>query len=690
MQKQQTLLIELGTEELPAKELYNIHLSFCSNILTQLKLYHIPHGSYTTFATPRRIALKIEQMHTTYTDKTIKKKGPSILNSFDVSGNPSCIALKWAQSCKINIKQAIKIKNNQGEWLYYEKKSQTQETYNILPKIIYTSIKHINLKTKMRWDNYNHKFSRPIRNICTLFGEKIISINIFNLYSNRILRHHLSMQSRKIIIQHAEQYPDILFKHSNIIAHFNTRKEKIKKDITYLAKKHNGILKFSNMLLEEITSIVESPTALIGKFNKKFLQLPHEILVHIMSHQQKYLSMYNETEQLIPYFIFVSNVISNSTQHIISGNEKVLHSRFADAEFFFKNDSKKKLEDYLPKLKHVLFHQKLGSLYDKTCRIQTLIEWIAPYTQANINHSIRAAQLSKCDLVTNMVCEFPDIQGTIGMYYALQNKEINEIAIAIKEQYQPKLSNDSLPSHPIACALSIADKIDTLSGIFGIQEYPKNDKDPYALKRAAIGILRILIKYNIPINLKKLIEISVNLYQSINEKQNTINTTLKFIIKKCYSIYKKTEYDKNIVTSVLICNITTPIDIDARIKAISHFKTLTIYQSLISINKRISNILKKNTIKLNRHIDNNLVINIEEKNVVKIILYLESTIPHLILNYKYKEALININQLNIPINIFFNKIIINHDNIHIKINRLTILDKIKKLFLKIADFSVLF
>ncbi|CAL4319680.1 glycine--tRNA ligase subunit beta [Buchnera aphidicola] len=684
-----TLLVEIGTEELPAKELNNISLSFCKNVVEELNLHKIKYGNIIPYATPRRLALKIENINPLYTKKAIKKKGPSIFHAFDHNNLPTKSALCWAKSCGIELKQAKRIKNNKEEWLYYETNEKKENIDIIFPKIIFTSIKKINTYTLMKWENNEFKFSRPVRNISILLDNKIIPANIFGIHSDRILRNHISFKNSKIIINNANEYPDILFKHSQIIAHFNSRKEKIKKDAELLVKKINGNLYYSDILLNEITSLVESPKVLIGKFDKKFLILPHEILIHIMTNNQKYFPVYDIDKKLIPHFIFVTNIQSCHLKYVITGNENVLQARFTDAEFFFKNDQLKKIEEYLPSLKNILFQKKLGSLYEKTNRIKSLITWIAPLINANVTDAIRAATLSKCDLNTNMVFEFPEIQGIIGMYYAINNKEKKEVAIAIKEHYQPKFSGDQLPSNLIACALAIADKIDTLSGIFGIGEYPKGDKDPYALKRTATGIIRIIISKKMLIDLKKLIIKSTNLYKKIINKKSTIDLLIEFILERCCSFYHLKGYNIDIIQSVLSCKLTELIDIDARIKAISYLKKLNIYRSLVLVNKRICKILEKNKQKINENINYNLIKEKSEIILQKKIENLNIILPDLLLKKRYKEILLNLSNLIDPIELFFNSVVINHQDPEIKLNRLTILYKIKKIFLNIADFSYL-
>ena len=456
----------------------------------------------------------------------VNKKGPSIKDAYDKNGLPTEAAHSWAKYCGINIDQANRLKTKKGEWLSYQIKIKQEKLEELLPNITESALKKIIIPKSMRWEITNQKFSRPIRNIVLLLDEKIIKGSIFNVTSNNLLYNHICAKEKKIKIKNAKQYPLILFQNNNIIANYEIRKQTVIKKINEIAQNINGFIKNNNFLIEEVTALVESPVALLANFEKRFLKIPKKILRYIIEKQQKCFPVYNFKKDILPYFIFISNIHSKEPVKIIKGNQKVMDARLSDIEFFLKNDRKTKLEDYLISLKKVLFQNNLGSLYSKTLRLKRLIEWIAEYSCSNIQDSIRAAVLSKCDLMTNMVREFPELQGTIGMYYALKDQEKKDVATALKEQYLPSFSGDKLPETILGCSLSIADKIDTLSGMFCLGKIPSSDKDPFALRRLAIGIIRIIIIKNIPLDLKDLIKKSLILYHKKYANDTKLYTKL--------------------------------------------------------------------------------------------------------------------------------------------------------------------
>ncbi|CAL4326197.1 glycine--tRNA ligase subunit beta [Buchnera aphidicola] len=685
------LLVEIGTEELPAKILNTISLSFHDNFTKQLKSLNISYKNIEHFSTPRRLALKIIDIDTS--DKTIEidKKGPLIIDSYDKNGLPTKAAHGWAKHCGINLDQADRMKTKKGEFLYFRKKIKQENIEILIPKIIETALKKIIIEKPMRWESENQRFSRPIRNILILLDNQIIKGKIFNLFSNNFLHNHISSKENKIKIRHAKQYPCILLYKHNIIAKYEIRKKEIVKQIDILAEQKNGFIKKNNHLIEEVTALVESPTALLANFEEQFLKIPKKILVYVIENQQKCFPIYNLKNELLPYFIFISNINSKKYNEIVIGYEKVMHARLSDAAFFFQNDKKIKLADYILSLKKVLFQNNLGSLYEKTLRLQVLIEWIAKYSLIDKKNSIRAAYLSKCDLVTNIVCEFPELQGIAGMYYALADKEKKDIAIALKEQYLPSFSGDQIPSTMIGCSLSIADKIDTLSGMFFIGKTPNSEKDPFALRRLAIGILRIIIMKNIPLDLKDLINKSLDVYNK-NHTNNLFlyDKIIKFFITRLIHWYEKKGYDIKIIKSVLSFKPTQPIDIDKKIKSIAFFQKLDYSQSIILSVKRISNVLKKEKVKITGDINIKLIKKIEEKMLLNQMNNFNICTKKLFKEKKYKEILLEIKEFEQPINNFFSKVQIYDINSETRKNRLILLKKLEEMFYKITNFSYLY
>ncbi|WP_261979503.1 glycine--tRNA ligase subunit beta [Buchnera aphidicola] len=685
-----TFVVEIGTEELPAKILYRLIILFYENFISELKLYNIKYKKVNYFATPRRLALKILDIDISENVKKILKKGPSLKYAFNQDGSPTKSAHSWAKHIGIEVDKASYLKNKKGEWLAYYIKQKQENIETLLPKITEISLKKISIQNLMRWEKNNTKFFRPIRNILMMLDDQTINYKMFNVNSTNKLHNHISYKEKNICLNHAQEYPFSLLKYSYITADYETRKKIIKTEIKEIANKVNGYTKINYSLLEEINSMVESPKCFLATFEEQYIEyIPNEILIYVIEKQQKCFPIYNN-EKILPYFIFTTNINSKNNNQIILGNENIMKAKIDDIIFFLNKDNKMKLLDYLPLLKKVLFHNHLGTLYDKTIRLQLLVGLMS--NDSNKIDLIKSATLSKCDLITDMVCEFPELQGTIGMYYALKNQEKHEIAISIKEQYLPSFSEDKLPSSIIGSVLSIADKIDTLCGMFLINQIPLSNKDPFALRRAALGIIRIIIHQKMSLDLKYLIFNSLKNYNK--EKLNYVfisNKIIDFFKLRLLSFYKKKEYDIKIIQSVLACQLTEILDIDMRIKAISDFKKTEELKSVTLIIKRISNILKTHKKYINNtEINISLIQKIEEKNLFEEINNFNQDTKKLFIEKKYKSILLRLKKFENPINNFFNQVQINHDNAEIKNNRLILLKTVEKIFFNIANFSFLY
>lgn len=685
-----TFLVEIGTEELPAKILYHLIISFYKSFIDKLKFYNIKYKQVDYFATPRRLALKIIDIDDTEKTKKILKKGPSLKCSFNKDGTPTKAACAWAKNIGIEINKASQLKNKQGSWLVHYVKQKQENIEISLPKIVEISLKKINIKNLMRWEVNNAKFFRPIRNVLMMLDNKIINNKIFNVFSKNKVHNHISCKEKNIHLNHAQEYPSILLKESYIIADYEARKEKIKIEIKKTAKQVNGYTQINYVLLEEINSIVESPKGLLARFKEEYIKhIPNDILIYIIEKQQKCFPIYHQ-KKLLPYFTFISNINSKNNHQIISGNEKVMEARLSDAMFFLNKDNQIKLLDYLPLLKKVLFYKNLGTLYDKTMRLKSLVDLMS--NNSNKIDLIKLAMLSKCDLITDMVSEFPELQGIIGMYYAIKNHEKYEIAISIKEQYLPSFSEDKLPSSIMGSILSIADKIDTLCGMFLINQIPSSNKDPFALRRAALGIIRIIINNKMSLDLKFLIFNSLEFYNKREVDYKLIsNKIMDFLKLRLSFFYEKKGYNIQIIKSVLSFQLTKILDVDQKIKAISDFKETKQSKSIFLTIKRISNILKvyKKYI-INNEIDINLMQKEEEKLLFKEIKNFNHDTKKLFIEQNYKKILLRLKNFENPINNFFNQVKINHCDPKIKNNRLILLKKVETIFFRIANFSFLY
>ena len=686
---EKTFLVEIGTEELPPKALRSLAESFAANFTAELDTAGLAHGEVSWFAAPRRLALKVANLSAAQPDREVEKRGPAIAAAFDASGAPTKAAEGWARGCGITVEQADRLSTDKGEWLVYRAKVTGESAQVLLPAMIATSLSKLPIPKLMRWGASDVQFVRPVHTVTLLLGDELIPATILGIASARTIRGHRFMGEPEFTIDSADQYPQILLERGHVQADFEARKATIKADAEEAARKIGGVADLSESLLEEVTSLVEWPVVLTAKFEEKFLAVPAEALVYTMKGDQKYFPVYDNAGKLLPNFIFVTNIISKDPQQIISGNEKLVRPRLADAEFFFNSDRKRRLEDNLPRLETVLFQKELGTLRDKTDRIQALAGWIAAQIGADVNHATRAGLLSKCDLMTNMVFEFTDTQGVMGMHYARHDGEAEDVAVALNEQYQPRFAGDDLPSNPIACALAIADKMDTLAGIFGIGQHPKGDKDPFALRRAALGVLRIIVEKNLPLDLQTLTEEAVRLYGSKLSNAKVVDEVIDFMLGRFRAWYQDEGYTVDTIQAVLARRPTRPADFDARMKAVSHFRTLDAAATLAAANKRVSNILAKSSEPLNDSVQASLLKENEEIKLATYVAALSSKLQPYFAEGRYQEALIELAELRETVDNFFDKVMVNAEDRAVRINRLTLLAKLRELFLQVADISLL-
>ncbi|ENZ5481905.1 glycyl-tRNA synthetase beta subunit [Serratia marcescens BIDMC 44] len=686
---QQTFLVEIGTEELPPKALRSLAESFAANFTAELDNAGLEHGDVSWFAAPRRLALKVANLSAAQADREIEKRGPAIAQAFDAEGKPSKAAEGWARGCGITVDQAERLVTDKGEWLMYRAHVKGQSAQALLAGMVSTALAKLPIPKLMRWGDSDVQFVRPVHTVTMLLGADLIPGTVLGIDSARTVRGHRFMGEAEFTLDNADQYPQILLERGKVVADYEARKALIKRDAELAAQKIGGKADLSDSLLEEVASLVEWPVVLTAKFEEKFLAVPAEALVYTMKGDQKYFPVYDAAGKLLPNFIFVANIESKDPQQIISGNEKVVRPRLADAEFFFNTDRKKRLEDNLPRLETVLFQQQLGTLRDKTDRIQALAGWVAGQIGADVNHATRAGLLSKCDLMTNMVFEFTDTQGVMGMHYARHDGEAEDVAVALNEQYQPRYAGDALPQSLVACSLAIADKMDTLAGIFGIGQHPKGDKDPFALRRAALGVLRIIVEKNLPLDLQTLTEEAVRLYGSKLTNAKVVDEVVEFMLGRFRAWYQEEGHAVDTIQAVLARRPTKPADFDARVKAVSHFRTLEAAAALAAANKRVSNILAKSTETLNDSVRASVLKDAAEIQLATHLVVLRDKLQPYFAAGHYQEALVELAALREPVDAFFDNVMVMADDAEVRVNRLTLLSKLRELFLQVADISVL-
>ncbi len=663
-------LIELGTEELPPKQLRTLAEAFAANFAAELATADIAHEGVTWFATPRRLALKVANLAESQPDRVVEKRGPAVNVAFDADGKPTKAAEGWARGNGITVEQAERLVTDKGEWLLFKEQVQGQQTASVVVEMAAKALANLPIAKPMRWGDKETQFIRPVKTLTILFGSELIQGEILGVASARTLRGHRFMG----------EYPAILEERGKVIADYATRKAMIIEGSQQAAQQLGGIADLEDALVEEVTSLVEWPVVMTAKFEEKFLKVPAEALVYTMKGDQKYFPVYDASKKLLPNFIFVSNIESKEPRHIVEGNEKVVRPRLADAEFFFNTDRKRPLVDRLPLLENAIFQQQLGTIKDKTDRITELAGYIAEQIGADVEKSKRAGLLAKCDLMTSMVFEFTDTQGVMGMHYARHDGEAEEVAVALNEQYMPRF--DELPSRGVSAAVAMADKLDTIVGIFGIGQAPKGS-DPFALRRASLGVLRILVEYGYQLDLVDLIAKAKSLFGDRLTNANVEQEVIEFMLGSFPTWYQDAGFSIDIIQAVLARNPTKPADFDQRVKAVSHFRALEEAEALAAANKRVGNILAKYDGELGEEIDLALLQEDAEKALAEAVEIMAEATGN------YQEALSKLAGLRAPVDAFFDNVMVMADDEALKKNRLTLLNKLRNLFLQIADISLL-
>jgi len=684
----QNFLVEIGTEELPPKALKTLATSFADNVEAELNQAGLSFDKIEWFAAPRRLAVKVLNLATQQPSKEIEKRGPAVSAAFDAEGKPTKAAEGWARGCGITVEQAERIATDKGEWLVHRAKIEGQPTKNLLNDIVANALAKLPIPKPMRWADKTVQFIRPVHTVTMLLGDELIEGEILGVASARTIRGHRFLGEKEFEIQHADQYPQLLREKGSVVADFNERKAEILAKSQAKATALGGVADIEESLLEEVTSLVEYPNVLAAKFEERFLAVPAEALVYTMKGDQKYFPIYDKDGKLLPHFIFVSNINPEDPTAIIEGNEKVVRPRLTDAEFFFKTDLKQKLVDRLPRLETVLFQQQLGTLKDKTDRIEQLAGEIAKQIGADEAKAKRAGLLSKCDLMTNMVFEFTDTQGVMGMHYARHDGEDEEVAVALNEQYMPRFAGDELPKSLVASAVALADKFDTLTGIFGIGQAPKGSADPFALRRAALGALRIIVEKNLPLDLEDLVKKSAALFGDKLTNKNVVADVVDFMLGRFRAWYQDEGIAVDVIQAVLARRPTRPADFDARVRAVSHFRTLDSAEALAAANKRVSNILAKADAAIG---EINLTACVEpaEKALAEAVLALRTEVQPLIAKGDYTAVLDKLANLRAPVDNFFDNVMVNAEDPALRQNRLAILNTLQGLFLQVADISLL-
>jgi glycyl-tRNA synthetase beta chain len=684
----ENLLIEIGTEELPPKSLVKLATSFASSVENALLTAEVQFSAVTWLATPRRLAVSVKQLSPVQKDRLIEKRGPAVGVAFDAEGKPTQAALGWARSNNVNIEDVGRLKTDKGEWLLYQGSEKGLAIKTILPDIIEKALSSLPIPKPMRWGAGSIQFIRPIHTVTIVFGSELIPANVLGIDSNRLVMGHRFLGEKSFLLNHADDYVEEMRRHF-VVADYNERKESIRAAVNDMALKENAVADMNEELLEEVTALVEWPVAMTASFDNSFLEVPKEALIYTMKGDQKYFPLVDNRGKLLSRFIFISNIETAHPALIISGNEKVIRPRLADAQFFFATDRRHTLESRLDSLESILFQKQLGTLLDKSKRIADLAGSIAALLNQDIAAASRAGLLSKTDLMTNMVMEFPDVQGVMGMYYAKLDGESEEVANALNEQYKPRFSGDSLPTSPVSIAVALADKIDTLVGIFGIGQTPKGDKDPFALRRAAIGVLRIIVENNLALDLNTLVESSIDSFSDKVIRQGLKESVIDFILARFKAWYLEQGVTVDVIQAVLEVRPTKPAEFAARVDAIQQFKLNVAAEALAAANKRVANILSKNSVELIGKIETSLLGDEAEIRLYEALNHTQREVDSLVLVSDYIGALNRLAELREPIDNFFESVMVMVEDETVRKNRLGILLKLRQLFLSCGDISLL-
>lgn len=689
----QDLLVEIGCEELPTQEVYLLKDKLWSSLVTTLssaKLIDADNAdNIKMFSTPRRITAYIPNIVTQQPAQAIERQGPGYEQAFDTHGKPTSAALGFAQSCGVAFETLTFLETPKGKRLYYRAEQAGRKTIELLPELIRQAILKTPIFRPMRWGIHTESFARPVHWLLLMFGTEIIPLTLFGIHSSNQTVGHRFHHPAPLTITAPKDYARILREQGNVVADFKERYDQIRQAIAAVTPKGQQI-EIDKDLLNEVTALVEWPVALVGHFNPEFLKIPQEALITSMKVNQKYFPVLNQQGQLQPAFVLVSNIEGKDPSLIIHGNERVLNARLTDAAFFFKNDCTHSLASRLPHLEQVIFQKQLGSVADKIERIVTVSAFIAENIGANIAVTKQAAQLCKCDLLSEMVGEFPTLQGVMGYYYAKNDGLSEECALAIKEHYYPRFANDELPGNNEGCAVSLADKLDTLIGIFGVNQAPSGDKDPFALRRAANGILAILIAKKLPLDLLQLLQQSRLAYAMHLPNVAVVEQTFDFIMNRLKSFC----LEKNIASAeqfeaVLACRPTRPLDFIHRLAAVREFQQLPEATALAAANKRVSNILKKQTEQWPAAVDPNLFEHNAERLLAEQLAVQTKLVTKLYAEGDYTAALSQLASLKEPVDAFFDTVMVMVDDKAKRNNRLALLAALHHLFTQVADISLL-
>ena len=684
----ENFLFELGTEELPPKSLQALSEALGQEVEAGLEKAGLEYGEVRLYAAPRRLAFTIEALQTKQADRETERKGPAEAAAFDAEGNPTKAVMGFARSCGVEVTELDRVETPKGIWMSYQVKSRGKSTTELLPAIIQTALDRLPIPKRMRWGDSDAEFLRPVHWVVALLGDAVVPVTLYDIASGNQSQGHRFHHPEKITISSAGSYATQLENEGMVLADTSVRRERVRQQVIDVASGIGGSAIIDSGLLDEVTALVEWPVAIGGSFEDRFLAVPQEALIASMQGHQKFFPVVDGDGELMAHFITVSNIESSDPTMVQSGNERVIRPRLADAAFFWEQDLSQPLSSHQEGLKKVVYQEKLGSLLDKSERVAKLAATIASELGSSVEHAERAAMLAKCDLLTNMVKEFPELQGTMGRYYGEHDGETAEVAIALDEQYMPRFSGDQLPSTPTGEAVALAERIDSLVGIFGIGMVPTGDKDPFALRRAALGVLRIMVENRHPLNLLKLIQSAADGFRDKIE-EGTEQKVFAFMLERLRSYYRDQNISPAVFDSVLSCQPPQPMDFDLRIAAVNQFVDSEEAVSLSAANKRIHNLLKKAGDVIEGQVDSALLEEEAEKSLHSMLEQIRQQLDDTLQQNNYAAALKLLSGLRGSVDQFFDTVMVMTDDQDIRNNRLALLSQLRNQFLRIADISLL-
>ncbi|OGT47145.1 MAG: glycine--tRNA ligase subunit beta [Gammaproteobacteria bacterium RIFCSPHIGHO2_12_FULL_41_20] len=688
-------LVEILSEELPPKALSRLGESFLTEVTKRLREMALAFDAATVYMTPRRLAVLVHNLASEQPSQALERKGPALAAAYDKQGNPTSACLGFARSCGVSPEALITIKNKQGEWVGYRQTMAGKSVAILLPVLIQQALTALPIPKRMRWGQGEVEFVRPVHSVIMLYGHEVIETTIIGCRAGRVTYGHRVHASQPLEIPCPQDYSLLLKQQGYVIADFVERKEIIREQATALLlqsdfKQRKPRVLLEESLLNEVTGLVEWPVAICGQFDPLFLLLPPEVLISSMQDHQRYFPIVSEEGKLLPGFVTISNLASQDTAVVIQGNERVLRARLKDAVFFFDVDKKERLEQRLERLKGMVFQAKLGTLYDKSQRLSRLAMVIAKEIGESELQAARIGLLAKTDLTTDMVGEFPELQGVMGYYYALHDGEPREIAEALKEHYLPRFAKDYLPASMLGCVLALADRLDTLVGVFGLNQAPTGDKDPFGLRRAAMGVLRILVEKELNLDLAVLLEHAQAGYQCALENVQVVPQIFDFMQDRLKSWYQEQGITADVFAAVAALNLTKPFDFYRRIQAVRVFKDLNEAEALSLANKRVSNILQQHGKSIKTEIINPQLFEFDaERTLAEQLEVLQKVITPLYQSAHYVDVLTQLARLRKPIDDFFDHVMVMVDNPALRENRLALLSKLRALFLLVADIALL-